>query len=188
MADQPSKTHIRDHFVGWQCRLRQHAMRQHGGRPPPGARPRATAADGAEIAPAVTVVLVEKAPEDSIAACRHIVGKTHDPARRYQEALRLLSASYYQHPASFSDVLTAVFAADSRVADALLAEARCVLEFEQFSQAYRIPCAVTALAPEDPPYQATYWHNHMFNAAMPGTVRILAFTPDWRRATATPPV
>ncbi len=162
-------------------------MRTYGGRPPPGVRPRATAIDGAEIAPAITIVLVETAPEESIAAFRHVVRKTHDPARRFEEALRLLSSSYYEHPERFSDVLTALFATDAAVADELLAGARCVLEFEQFGQSYRLPCHITELSPTASAFQATYWHNHMFNAAMPGVVRVLAFAPDWRGATANPP-
>lgn len=145
-------------------------------------------ADGGEIAPTMTVVLVEVMPADSTAAFRHIVAKTHDPARRYEEALKLLSSSYYQHPEKFSDVLTALFAAGSPVAGALLAQAGCVLEFDQFGQSYRIPCSVSALRRDSAAFLATYWHNHMFNAAMPGGVRILAFSPDWRRATATPPI
>ncbi|MCH7795324.1 MAG: hypothetical protein IH900_09330, partial [Proteobacteria bacterium] len=30
---------LRDHFLGWQCRLRQMAVRQAGGRPTSGMRP-----------------------------------------------------------------------------------------------------------------------------------------------------
>ncbi len=37
---------IRDNFLGWQCRIRQHAMRRDGGRPCAGMRPRAMAAPG----------------------------------------------------------------------------------------------------------------------------------------------
>ena len=36
----PPADRIRDHFLGWQCRIRQIAMRQEGGRPSPGMRPR----------------------------------------------------------------------------------------------------------------------------------------------------
>ncbi len=186
--DGPSATRLRDHFLAWQCRLRQHAVRRYGGRPSSGMRPRVGRADGSEIAPALTLVLVEAEPEDSTALFRHIVRKTNDPERRYRDGLQTLSSAYFQRPANFSDVMTAVFGDDSPFAEALVSEARCVLEFEQFSQSYRIPCGVGALAQDDPAFQATYWHNHMFNPAMPGVVRILAFTPDWRQATANPPV
>ncbi len=36
----PAKGDIRDHFLAWQCRIRQMAMREQGGRPSPGMRPR----------------------------------------------------------------------------------------------------------------------------------------------------
>ncbi|MFQ5958707.1 MAG: hypothetical protein ACE5LF_04990 [Alphaproteobacteria bacterium] len=188
LSDGPSATRLRDHFLGWQCRLRQHAVRHYGGRPSPGMRPRVTRADESEIAPAVTVVLVEAEPGDSIALFRHIVRKTHDPERRYRDGLQTLSSAYFQRPGNFSDVMTAVFPVESPLAETMVSEARCVLEFEQFSQSYRIPCGVGALAQDDPAYQATYWHNQMFNPTMPGVVRILAFTPDWRQATASPPI
>ena len=183
-----STTSLRDGFLGWQCRVRQHAMRQYGGRPSPGMRPRVARLDGAEIAPAVTMLLIEAEPDETTAMCRHIVKQTHDPERRYQDALKLLSAAHFQQAGRFSEVMTALFAADSALGAALAAERRCVLEFEQFSQRWRLACMVAALDPDDPAYQATYWHNHMFNPAMPAAVRVLAFTPDWGAASAHPPV
>ena len=53
---------LRDDFVAWQCRIRQIAMRQDGGRPSPGMRPRVLDASGGEIAPALTVLLVPRDP------------------------------------------------------------------------------------------------------------------------------
>ncbi len=187
-VDETPAARLRAGFLAWQCRLRQHAMRAHGGRPGPGMRPRVARPDGTELAPAVTVVLIEAEPSDSIAQFRHIARKTHDPERRYREALALLSSTYFQRPERFADLLTALFAVDSHRAERLVAEGRCVLDFEQFSQRFRIPCRVSALAPAAPAFQATYWHNHLFNPAMPAAVRILGFAPDWREATAEPPL
>ncbi len=187
-ASEIDAARLRDHFLGWQCRVRQHAVRRHGGRPQPGMRPRVLRADGSEIAEAVTVVLAEAEPEATTATFRHIVRRTHDPAKRYADALGFLAAAYFQYPRNFDDRVAAVFPFDSPLAAALVAERACVLEYAQFNQRYRIPCTIAALAVEDPLYQATYWHNAMFNAAMPGVVRILAFTPDWREAAAYPPV
>ena len=184
MADETGKMRLRDGFLGWQCRVRQHAMRQYGGRPSPGMRPRVTRLDGAEITPAMTVLLVEASPDKTTAMCRHIVKKTHDPERRYQDALKLLSAAHFQKAVHFSDVLTALVAADARLA----AERACILEFEQFSQRWRLACTIAALDADNPAYQATYWHNHMFNPAIPAAIRVLAFTPDWSESSATPPV
>ena len=186
MSDNHDAGRIRDHFLGWQCRIREHAMRHHGGRPSPGMRPRVRRPDGTEIAAAVTMVLVEAKPDKSTALFRHIVHMTHDPERRYREALKVLASAYFRHPEHFSDVITALFALDSPLAATLTAEGRCVLAFDQDAQSFRIPCAVAALAPDHPAYLATYWHNHMFNPGLPGAVHILAFTPDWPAATASP--
>ena len=187
MSDNHDAARIREHFLGWQCRIREHAIRHHGGRPSPGMRPRVARADGTEIAAAVTVLLIQAEPEKSTALFRHIVHMTHDPERRYREALKLLASAYFQHPEDFSDTMTALFAVDSPLAATLAAEGRCVLGFAQYGQGFQIPCAVAALAPEHPAYLATYWHNHLFNPAMPGAVNILAFIPDWTAATASPP-
>ena len=61
---------MRDGFIGWQCRIRQHAFRTQGGRPSPGMRPRVLDADGGEISPGVTVLLIEEEPAETIAQFR----------------------------------------------------------------------------------------------------------------------
>ena len=57
-----------------------------------------------------------------------------------------------------------------------------MLEFEEYTQAYQVPCRVAELATNDALFRATYWHNRMFNPNIPPGVRILAFTPDWKHA------
>ena len=59
---------------------------------------------------------------------------------------------------------------------------RCVLEFEQFTECYRVPASVTELPEAHDFFQATYWHNHMFNPNMPPGIRVLSFKPDWPHA------
>ena len=181
-ADGQSGSRFRARFIGWQCRVRQHAMRQYGGRPSPGMRPRVTTVDGHEIAPAVVVILMETDGAESSAQFRHIVKKTHDPEKRHGDGLKMLSAAYYQTSRQFSGVMTALFAPDSGVVARLVETGRCVLEFDQFNQRYSLPSAVTILAEDDPAYQSTYWHNAMFNPSLPGSPRIIAFTPDWSLA------
>jgi len=39
-----------------------------------------------------------------------------------------------------------------------------------------------ALDEGHPFFQATYWHNRMFNPNLPGGIQILSFTPDWIHA------
>jgi hypothetical protein len=179
---KPAAAALRDEFVGWQCRIRQLAARQAGGRPSAGMRPRATSPEGAELARGIVVLIVEAEPEASTTLFRYQYLKTQDPNERYDKMLEILQASYFQQPAGFSDVMTALFGAPSAVALRLLAHGRCVLEFEEYAQGYRIPCAVAPLAADHPFYQATYWHNRMFNPNLPGEVGILSFTPDWRHA------
>lgn len=176
-----------EHFLGWQCRVRQMALRQGGGRPSAGMRPAVKMAPGRGIA-AINVLILKQDLHEHTARFRHIVKRTHDPAERYHEAVRELSAAYYQRPQEFSDVMTALFALDSPDAVTLAADGRCELIFEQYSQRYDLPCAVWALPPADPAYQATFWHNSMFNPTMPGRVSILAFAPDWAAGRAEPPV
>jgi len=176
---------LRAEFVGWQCRLRQLAARQDAGRPSPGMRPRVTTLAGDEIAAAVVVLISEIEPENSTQQFRFQYLRTQDPNERYDKVLELLQGPYFQQPAGFSDVLTALFAQGSELAATLLEHGRCVLEFDQFSQGYRIPCVVTRLPPAHPRHQATYWHNRLFNEHLPPGVEVLAFTPDWAHAAST---
>lgn len=181
---EPAAAQLRDEFIGWQCRLRQLAVREFAGRPTPGMRPRALTPAGDEIAPAVVVLIVKESPDHSTKQFRFQVSKTHDPVERYDKALELLAGAYFQQPREFSDRMTALFGPDSAVAARLLTFGRCVLEFEQYSQAYRLPSAVSELAETDDFFQATYWHNRLYNPDMPPGVRVLAFTPEWAHASA----
>jgi hypothetical protein len=63
-----------------------------------------------------------------------------------------------------------------------------VLAFSQFSQSYRVPCAISELATDQPAWQHTYWHNLLFNPELPPKPRILAFSPHWTEAAADPPI
>ncbi len=177
---------LRAHFLGWQCRVRQYAVRQGGGRPTSGMRPRLllTAPD-IDLGP-ITVLINKSAPQEVTSQFRHLVRKTHDPVERYNNALRFLSAAYYQRPEDFSDELTALFGEVSDTADRLLAGGRCRLVFEQYSQSYDLPCSPRQLPEGHPAFQATFWHNSLFNPNLPGGVRVLAFRPDWSKATADP--
>ncbi|HEX4584402.1 MAG TPA: hypothetical protein VH183_06205 [Burkholderiaceae bacterium] len=172
-------------FVGWQCRVRQFAARQDGGRPSAGMRPRVTTPKGDDLAPAVVVLITEADPEHSTQQFKYQYLKTQDPNERYDKVLEFLQAGYFQDPARFSDVLTALFAQGSELAAQLLERGQCVLEFEQGSQGYRIPCAVMRLPAAHPRHQATYWHNRLFNENLPPLVEVLAFTPDWAHAAKT---
>jgi hypothetical protein len=177
---------LRDHFLGWQCRIRQIAMRQHGGRPLLGMQPRVLTTTGRELAPSLTVLIVPKEPAESTAFFRFQVQKSADPREIYEKGLAFLQADYFQQPKDFSDTLTAILPAGSSLAATLLAEATCVLEFDQFRQFYRLRCAVFAMATDDPARDAALWHNRIFNPALPDDVHVLAFRPDWVNAEVKP--
>jgi hypothetical protein len=128
------------------------------------------------------VLITEIDPENSTQQFKYQVLKTQDPNERYDAVLEFLQGPYFQQPARFCDVLTALFGPGSELAARLLDHGRCVLEFDQFNQGYRIPCVVTRLPPAHPRHQATYWHNRLFNEHLPPGVEVLAFTPDWAHA------
>jgi hypothetical protein len=187
---QAAQTALHRHFLGWQCRIRQLSIRQAGGRPTAGMRPRVFLESDREASALaqITVLLIKREPQEMTAQFRHMVRKTFDPADRYDSALKFLAAAYYQRAEEFSDRMTALFGVDSDVARRLQDTGRCRLEFEQYQQHYRIPCAVRRLGRQHAAYQATYWHNSLFNAQLPGDVQILEFQPDWAKAEANPPV
>jgi hypothetical protein len=182
MAKWVSPKRIRDGFLAWQCLIRQAAVREEGGRPSPGMRPRVLDTAGRELAPALTLLLIPKEPEESTAFFRFQVMKTPDPRDVYEHALAYLQADYFQKPESFSDRLVTVLPADSSLAASLIAAGECILEFDQCRQRYRIPCEVRALKPGNAAREAAIWHNRLFNPSLPDTVQVIAFKPDWSSA------
>ena len=179
---EPAAAALRDRFIGWQCRLRQMAVREAGGKPSAGMRPQVLSPAGEELTAAITVLIVPADPGDSLKLFRYQVLRTEDPAERYDNALELLAANYFQHPREFGDVMTALFAAKSELADELLNLGRCRLVFEQYNHAFRVPCTVAQFAEDDEHFQATFWHNRLYNPNLPAGVRVLGFTPDWSHA------
>jgi hypothetical protein len=168
-------------FVGWQCRIRQLAARQEGGRPSSGMRPRVMHS-GDELSPRIVTLIVESEPENTTRQFRYQYLRTQDPNERYDNMLEILQGSYFQDPARFSDLMTALFAPASKLAALLSSAGQCVLDFEQYTQGYRIPCTVARLAESHAFHQATLWHNKMFNPHLPVGVEILSFRPDWPHA------
>jgi len=175
----PAGQAARREFLGWQCRIRQLSVRQADGRPTSGMRPGVTLPDDGANLGKVIVLIRKKASQEVTARFQHMVRKTRDPAERRESALRFLAEAYYQRPEEFSDELTALFGPSSAVADRLLEAGRCGLDFAQFEQRYQLTCRVKLLADSDAGFEFTYWHNSLFNPAIPGDVRVLAFQPDW---------
>ena len=177
---------LRERFLGWQCRIRQIAMRQDGGRPSPGMRPRIFAPTGDEIAPALTVLLVQKKPEESTAFFRFQAQRETDPRKVYERGLAFLQGEYFQLPELFSDRLAAVLPGDSGLAMRLKTIGMCILALDQFGQRFRLSCDVRELAEGDAMRDAAIWHNRIFNPALPDSARVFSFNPGWAASTATP--
>jgi hypothetical protein len=177
---------LRAHFLGWQCRLRQISVRQGGGRPSEGMCPEVRL-DEETPATRITVLVLPADLEATADRFRHMARRTHDPSERYKAVLTFLSAGYYQQADDFTDEMTALFGVGSSLAESLLAAGCCALDFEQYRQRYYLPCAVRALSSEEPLFQATYWHNALFNPSLPAEVTILGFKPDWALGQADPP-
>lgn len=170
-------------FLGWQCRLRQYAVRRGDGRPTIGMRPNASIASGPELG-AITTVLVKRDPLNDTAQFRYIVQQTHDPQLRFDAAIKMLQTEYYRAPREFSDAFAALFNLDSPSAARLLGAGQCQMNFKQANQRFSLPCTVEAVGEDDAFYQATYWHNAMFNPRLSGPVQVIKFAPDWQHALA----
>jgi hypothetical protein len=177
---------LRHKFFDWQCRIRQMAMRADGGRPSPGTRPQLLDQKGRELAPGLTVLLVPKTPDEATAFFRFQVMKSTDPREIYEKALRFLQAEYFADPNAFNDRLLATLPGDAPLAKALSEAKHCVLVFTEGCWTYRVPCKVKALKGGHADREAAIWHNRMFNPALPDSVHVLAFDPDWVLAQATP--
>ena len=176
------------HFLGWQCRVRQIAMREGRGRPSPGMRPAVVSFSGEQISSAITLLLIPQDHSDSTAFFRFQAQRTHDPREAFEKGLAYLQESYYQKSDQFSDRMSGVFAKNSAVAHRCLKDGGCVLVFEQFSQSYRLTCEVAEVYREDNDWDAVFWHNRLFNPALTDAMLVLVFTPDWGRSLAEPPV
>jgi hypothetical protein len=179
---KPSAKAIRDQFLAWQCRLRRIAVREHGGRPSRGMQPRVLHRSGREIAPALTILLLPRKPEESTAFFRHQVLRTQDPREAYERGLAFLQADHFQEPKAFSDRLMAVLPSGSELAASLLAHGACILEFDEAGRRCSLPSALRELEPGDAAREAAIWHNRLFNPALPDQLHVLLFQPDWALA------
>jgi hypothetical protein len=181
-----SNSELKNSFVAWQCRLRQMAMRDHGGVPMPGFRPRVSSLRGETILREMTILLVPENPEQSTAFFKFQLQKTNDHRQTFEAGLKYLAADYYQLPELFSDEITAVFAKDSPAAERIVKLKTVLLDFAQYAQRYRMACAVKRLLPRDISREASLWHNRLFNPNLGNDAEVLSFRPNWKSAMAEP--
>ncbi|MGH6908317.1 MAG: hypothetical protein ACREDX_10730, partial [Aestuariivirga sp.] len=82
--------------------------------------------------------------------------------------------------------LTAVFAVGSKAADLMSKAREVMLDFEQFSQSFRMFCKVRKLGQKDHGREASMWQARIFNPSIASDAIVLGFKPDWKNAVASP--
>lgn len=173
-------------FLKWQCRVRQMAMRDAGGRPDDAIMPVVTISREARPLGRIVTLLCKNADNAHLSEIRHIARQTHDPAQRRTQAIRNFSATHYLKPQEFSDILTAAFVPHALTASKILAAERCTLAFDAYSQKFALQCRVRRCDKAGALYQATWWHNFLFNPSFDADAEILGFEPDWEASDAEP--
>jgi hypothetical protein len=177
---------IRHSFLGWQCRIRQIAARDYGGQPLSAMRPRVSRKSGEVLMPDMTVLLIPEDDTDSTAYFRFQVQKSADPAAAREAGVKYLAAEFYQIPELFSDEMTAVFGAASERAAKMMKSREVLLDFEQFSQSYRMFCKVRVVRVGDVAREASLWQARLFNPGVANDAMVLGFRPDWKSVEADP--
>ena len=165
---------LRCGFISWQCCIRQDSMRRKGGHPTEAMYPRVLTMQGDTLG-RIIVLLVPKKLKKLVREFRFMYMMTQDSARRREDAVRVMAASFFQQPEAFSYLLTALFSANSDLAKRIVRNREVELYFEQHGQRYDLPCKVSPLRRNQHAYQFTYWHNSLFNPNIPPDIWILAF-------------
>ena len=185
---EPDPHPMRDAFLRWQCRVRQMSMREDMGRPGAAVSPELTLKGADEPLGSIITVMSKRPQYSLLPEFKHMVKRSYDPAHRRDKAIELFSETYYQKYQSFSDILTSVFQKGSEGAATIRRAEFCTLHFDAYGQKFDVPCKVWRLAPKNPYYQSTWWHNHLFNPDLSNEAIILGFEPDWDAASATPDI
>ena len=172
----------REAFLGWQCRARQNAMRQAGGRPNGAAVPALTFAGEEHAGQPVVTVLCRRPNRSVTPELRHMAKRSQDPAERREQAVRFFAAGYFSSWRDFSDTLTASFGPGSPTARRIAETGACRLEFDAFAHRFELQCRAGRLGREHPLWAATWWHNHLFNPGLHPDAEIIGFEPDWQRS------
>jgi len=177
---------LKEAFLKWQCRVRQLMMRDNEGRPDDSIMPQVhLQGDGQPMGTLITIL--NKSPSYSVnAELIHMAKSTKDPADIRNRAMQFFSATYYQKPYEFSDILTATFAPGSLGAARIRDAGGCRLLFDAYSQQFDLQCKVWQLAQHTPFNEATMAHNRLFNPALPAETVVLGFEPVWAQSNATP--
>ena len=170
---------LQEKFMKFQCRARQMIMRDNLGRPDASITP--TIYLKGNTKPITEIItLIHKLPEYSaLSELMHIARKTNDPSQRRDQAVKLLSASYYQKHREFTDVLTATFTPNSNLAETLMSEGSCRLLFDAHSHKFESTFTVNKLERSEFLFRSTIMHNQLFNPNLHPETIILSFSPGW---------
>ena len=177
---------LRDAFLRWQCRVREASMRENFGRPDNAIKPHLILAGKTEPLGQIITVLCRTPLYSKTPELRHMVQSNFDPAQRLESAIQFFSEMYYQKALQFSDVLTATFQPGSPAAKIICSANTCSLMFENYGQRFDLSCAVSTLNKSDPLFEATWWHNMLFNSSLDPSTVILSFKPNWAKSSAEP--
>ena len=85
---------IQNYFIGWQCRVREFALRNEEGRPNEGMRPQIELKNGEVVFPAATLLIIPDHPDQTIRQFRFMALKTQDPKERHSKACNCLQPSF----------------------------------------------------------------------------------------------
>ena len=174
---------IKDTFLKWQCRVRQIMMRQDEGKPNSGIMPEVFINKEESIGSIITQIV--KSPQYSVThELVHLAKKTFDPAQRREQAIKFLSATYYQKFKEFSDVITATFQEDSKGAELILSSKETLLVFEAYNQRFSINVKPIKLKGSHFACQATIAHNQLFNSMFNPKSQVFGFLPNWEQSEA----
>jgi hypothetical protein len=178
----PTALPLKTAFMRWQCRVRQTAMRERNGQPDDAVMPAVTVSGETEPLGHVITVMSKSESYSKTPELMHMVKHTNDPAQRRQKALAFFQEAHYQKPEEFSDTLTATFAPGSEGAARILDAGECVLDFTAYGHGFRLHCRAHRLQPREQLFQATWWHNSLFNPNMNPETIFVGFEPDWSKS------
>ena len=161
-------------------------MRDNSGRPDEAISPEVTLLGESQSIAQVITLLSKRGPYSKVPELQHMAKSSNDPAQRRNKAIEFLSEYYYQHPTEFSDNLTATFSPGSSLAASMLESNGITLDFKAYNQRFSLRCHTKQLQESDALYQATWWHNVLFNPGLHPQTTVLAFVPDWEFCSADP--
>ena len=184
-SEKPNKIPSpQEKFIKFQCRARQMIMRDNLGRPDDSITPTIYLKENTKPITKI-ITLIHKLPEYSaLSELMHIARKTNDPSQRRDQAVKLLSASYYQKNREFTDVLTATFTPNSNLAETLISEGSCRLLFDAYSHKFESTFTVNKLERSEFLFRSTIIHNQLFNPNLHPETIILSFSPVWEESEA----